>query len=74
MFEHILSRFFALSWRTDRVGSAPPKRLMAMAKSLVSITLNGRTRDDAVPDNMLLVYFLREVVGLTGTKIGCDGG
>ncbi|MFT5439395.1 MAG: 4-hydroxybenzoyl-CoA reductase subunit gamma [Alphaproteobacteria bacterium] len=43
-------------------------------KNLVSMTLNGRARDDAVPDNMLLVDFLREIVGLTGTKIGCDGG
>ena len=40
----------------------------------VSMTLNGRNREDAIPDNMLLVDFLREVVGLTGTKIGCDGG
>ena len=38
------------------------------------MTLNGRNREDAIPDNMLLVDFLREVVGLTGTKIGCDGG
>ena len=43
-------------------------------KSYVSLTLNGRSREDAVPDNMLLVDFLREVIGLTGTKIGCDGG
>jgi 4-hydroxybenzoyl-CoA reductase subunit gamma len=43
-------------------------------KTLISLTLNGRTRDDAVPDNLLLVDYLREVVGLTGTKIGCDGG
>ena len=42
--------------------------------SFVSLTLNGRNRQDAVPDNMLLVDYLREVVGLTGTKIGCDGG
>ena len=42
--------------------------------SYVSLTLNGRAREDAVPDNMLLVDFLREIVGLTGTKIGCDGG
>jgi 4-hydroxybenzoyl-CoA reductase subunit gamma len=41
---------------------------------LVSLTLNGRRRNDAVPDNMLLVDYLREAVGLTGTKIGCDGG
>ena len=43
-------------------------------KSVLSITLNGRERDDVVPDNMLLVDYLREVAGLTGTKIGCDGG
>ena len=42
--------------------------------NFISITLNGRSRDDAVPANMLLVDFLRETVGLTGTKIGCDGG
>jgi 4-hydroxybenzoyl-CoA reductase subunit gamma len=43
-------------------------------KSMLSISLNGRGRDDVVPDNMLLVDYLREVAGLTGTKIGCDGG
>lgn len=43
-------------------------------KTLLSITLNGRPRDDAVSDNMLLVDYLREIAGLTGTKIGCDGG
>ncbi len=42
--------------------------------SMLSISLNGRGRDDGVPDNMLLVDYLREVAGLTGTKIGCDGG
>ena len=42
--------------------------------TLLSLTLNGRARDDAVPDNMLLVDYLREAAGLTGTKIGCDGG
>ncbi len=42
--------------------------------TLLSLTLNGRSRDDAVPDNMLLVDYLREAAGLTGTKIGCDGG
>ena len=43
-------------------------------KSVLSISVNGRGRDDVVPDNMLLVDYLREVAGLTGTKIGCDGG
>ena len=41
---------------------------------LLEFTLNGRPRTDAVPDNLLLLDYLREVVGLTGTKTGCDGG
>ncbi len=41
---------------------------------LLELTLNGRPRVDAVPDNMLLLDYLRESVGLTGTKTGCDGG
>ncbi|MBM3485591.1 MAG: 2Fe-2S iron-sulfur cluster binding domain-containing protein [Alphaproteobacteria bacterium] len=43
-------------------------------KTVLSLRLNGRPRDDVVPDNLLLVDYLREAVGLTGTKIGCDGG
>src|SRR5882757_6719789 len=41
---------------------------------ILELTLNGRTRVDAVADNLLLLDYLREVVGLTGTKTGCDGG
>src|SRR5690242_8081297 len=41
---------------------------------LLELTLNGRRRIDAVPDNLLLLDYLREQVGLTGTKTGCDGG
>jgi 4-hydroxybenzoyl-CoA reductase subunit gamma len=41
---------------------------------ILEFTLNGRRRVDAVPDNLLLLDYLREVVGLTGTKTGCDGG
>jgi 4-hydroxybenzoyl-CoA reductase subunit gamma len=43
-------------------------------KRLLTLTLNGRPRDDAVADNLLLIDYLREVAGLTGTKQGCDGG
>ncbi len=44
-----------------------------MARILTSV-LNGRARTDAVGDNVLLLDYLREIVGLTGTKTGCDGG
>jgi 4-hydroxybenzoyl-CoA reductase subunit gamma len=43
-------------------------------KSILRLTLNGRPREDLVPDNMLLLDYLREMTGLTGSKQGCDGG
>lgn len=43
-------------------------------KRLLSLKINGRAVDDAVPDNLLLVDFLRERQALTGAKKGCDGG
>lgn len=51
-----------------------PRARMIMAKSILSLVLNNRRRDHAVADNMLLIDYLREVCGLTGTKMGCDGG
>ncbi len=42
--------------------------------SVLRLTVNGRPRADAVADNVLLVDYLRDVAGLTGTKQGCDGG
>ena len=41
---------------------------------LLELTLNGRPRADGVQDNLLLLDYLREIAGLTGTKTGCDGG
>lgn len=38
----------------------------------VSITVNGKQYDKMVEPRMLLVYFLREELALTGTHIGCD--
>ena len=41
---------------------------------LVAIEVNGRPREDAIADHTLLIDHLRERLGLTGTKRGCDGG
>jgi carbon-monoxide dehydrogenase small subunit len=38
----------------------------------VSIEVNGRSVAEEVPDRTLLVHFLRDTAGLTGTNIGCD--
>ena len=45
-----------------------------MSKRLVSMLVNGRAREDAIADPVLLLDYLREALGLTGTKRGCDGG
>ena len=38
----------------------------------VSVTVNGQVREADVEPRTLLVYFLREQLGLTGTNVGCD--
>ena len=43
-------------------------------KRLVSLWLNGKRREDAVADNLLLIDYVRDTAGLIGTKCGCDGG
>ncbi len=45
-----------------------------MAKRLLQVTVNGQRREDAVAEHTLLLEYLREQLGLTGTKRGCDGG
>src|SRR3712207_467010 len=44
-----------------------------MADSVrVSVTVNGRPREAEVEPRLLLVHFLRNTLGLTGTHVGCD--
>ena len=43
-------------------------------KRIVNLTVNGTRFTDAIDDNMLLVDYLRQTRGLSGTKMGCDGG
>ncbi|MGZ4129830.1 MAG: (2Fe-2S)-binding protein [Actinomycetota bacterium] len=38
----------------------------------VQVTVNGELRSADVEPRTLLVYFLRESLGLTGTNVGCD--
>ena len=41
-------------------------------KHRVSVSINGRSHEDEVEARLLLVHYLRDVVGLTGTHVGCD--
>ena len=38
----------------------------------ISLKLNGKLETKDVADNTLLIDFIREHVGLTGTHVGCD--
>ena len=40
----------------------------------VKVTINGETYERTVMARMLLVHFIRDVLGLKGTHIGCDTG
>jgi aerobic carbon-monoxide dehydrogenase small subunit len=41
-------------------------------KRSVSMTINGTTHTHEVEPRLLLVHFIRELAGLTGTHVGCD--
>ena len=38
----------------------------------ISVTVNGARHTNDVEPRLLLVYYLRDVLGLTGTHVGCD--
>ncbi len=38
----------------------------------ISVTVNGTTQQSEVEPRLLLVHYLRDVLGLTGTHIGCE--
>ena len=38
----------------------------------ITVTVNGEQKEAEVEPRTLLVYFIRESVGLTGTNVGCD--
>jgi carbon-monoxide dehydrogenase small subunit len=39
---------------------------------MINVSVNGQPRSAEVEPRLLLVHFLRDVLGLTGTHIGCD--
>jgi aerobic carbon-monoxide dehydrogenase small subunit len=43
-----------------------------MSTIKVRVTVNGEVREDGIEPRLLLVDYLREVAGLTGTNVGCD--
>src|ERR1700691_5999841 len=44
----------------------------ATAKRGINVRVNGRGTTNEVESRLLLVHFIRDVLGLTGTHVGCD--
>jgi aerobic carbon-monoxide dehydrogenase small subunit len=38
----------------------------------LTVTVNGEERSEEIDNRLLLVHFLRQKLGLTGTHVGCD--
>jgi len=38
----------------------------------ITVTINGETHSDEIEPRLLLVHYLRDVLGLTGTHVGCE--
>ena len=38
----------------------------------ITVTVNGETHSDEIESRLLLVHYLRDVLGLTGTHVGCE--
>ena len=45
---------------------------MSADRVTLNVTVNGHARSDSVEPRLLLVHYLRDVVGLTGSHVGCD--
>ena len=43
-----------------------------MTTQHISVEVNGTTHEADVEPRLLLVHFLRDTLGLTGTHVGCD--
>src|SRR6266568_3529934 len=45
---------------------------VGLVKVSVSVSVNGATAEHDVEPRLLLVHYIRDVLGLTGTNVGCD--
>jgi len=60
--------------RAKRAGRVAVRRVVAKpaAAQKIHVRVNGRDYEAKVEPRLLLVHFLRDTLGLTGTHIGCD--
>jgi aerobic carbon-monoxide dehydrogenase small subunit len=53
-------------------GFHPGEGNMGVIRLRIKVTVNGTAHESDVEPRLLLVQYVREVLGLTGTNIGCD--
>jgi aldehyde oxidoreductase len=53
---------------------ATTEKLLAVGSDLISFSVNGRSVKVAAPGTRRMSRVLRDDLGLTGTKVGCDAG
>lgn len=58
--------------RRSRASLGPRKVGPENFKHMIRVTVNGVEREATVEPRMLLVHFIRDMLRLTGTHIGCD--
>src|SRR4051812_37397898 len=56
----------------SRLRSSPPTLREDRLVTKVRITVNGKARESDVEPRTLLVHYIRDTLGLTGTHVGCD--
>jgi xanthine dehydrogenase YagT iron-sulfur-binding subunit len=54
--------------------AAPPETMPAGDTSTISLTVNGRLQKMLVEPRWSLLFVLRDRLGLSGTKVGCERG
>src|SRR5437868_11576765 len=64
--------YCVLSGVLDSVLSPQHSVLGGAVNLPINLTVNGTPRTHEVEPRLLLVHYLREVLGLTGTHVGCD--
>jgi xanthine dehydrogenase YagT iron-sulfur-binding subunit len=64
----------AASGALVRAADAPEETVKAGEGNAITLNVNGQPRSLLVDPRWTLLFVLREKLGLTGTKVGCDRG
>src|SRR6476619_294513 len=58
--------------RRTRMSGQMSEHIRGWSILRIQVTVNGTAHESEVEDRTLLVHYIRDGLGLTGTNIGCD--